>query len=68
MMYSVTQNTKLPCYLLGPGVRVSSELERQREVLTSETTMTVLELWTRRRVLHEQTEFTQSSTTSAGQF
>lgn len=53
MMYSVTQNTNLPCYLVSQGVSVTSVLERQRELLTLETTRAVLELWTKRRVLHE---------------
>lgn len=53
MMYSVTQNTNLPCYLVSQGVSVTSVLERQRELLTLETTRAVLELWTRRRVVHE---------------
>lgn len=32
MMYSVTQNTNLPCYLVSQGVSVTSVLESQREL------------------------------------
>lgn len=54
-MYSVTQTTNLPCYLISQGISVGLELERQRELLT-------LELWIRRRV-HEKTEFSHFSWT-----